>query len=176
MEVLEQLGIEPGIMVVNVVGFLILLALLSKFAFGPVGQILDDRRREVEANLDEAERMKQMALADKRAIEEELEKVNARAEEILAEAESEAAKRRSEILARADEERRRIIEEGERAVEHSANEARRRLRAETAELAREISERALRLALDEQRQAALVEAFIADIEQLADGQSEGERT
>jgi F0F1-type ATP synthase membrane subunit b/b' len=56
-------------------------------------------------------------------------------------------------------------------VKISTERARDELRRETAEIAVSVSERALREAIDEERQAALVDAFIADIERIAGEQS-----
>lgn len=166
-ELFHALGLEPKILLVNIAGFVLLVVLLKRFAFGPIGEILDDRAREVEANLDEAERARQMALADKRHIDAEMAQLDDRRREIIAQAERAAERRRQEIIARADEQSQRIVEEGHRAVGRAEEEARERLRAETAAVAVAVSERLLRQALDEERQAALVEAFIADIERLA---------
>jgi len=167
MEVLEQLGIEWRVMVVNLAGFLVLLALLKKFAFGPIGNILAEREREVAADIEEAERAKEAALEDKRGMEEELAKVDERAAAIVADAEKSAEERREEILQRAEEQGQQIVAEGERSVELAMARAREQLRGETAEIAVQVSERALREALDDKRQAALVDAFIEDIERAA---------
>ena len=166
-ELITSLGIEPRVMLINAVGFIILLALLKKFAFGPIGQVLADRERAVAASIDEAERTRQMALADKRAMDEQIAKLSEQGALIVAEAEKQAEQRRQEILRRAEEQSRQIVAEGEHKVERAAEEARALLRRETAEIAVGISERALRESLDEKRQAALVEAFIADIERVA---------
>jgi len=172
-ELFHALGIEPGIILVNMAGFVLLVLLLKKFAFGPVGEVLSEREREIEADLDEAERAKQMALADRRAMEQELAQLDDRAAGIVADAEKQAEERRREIVRRADEQSRQIVAEGERAVERATEDARAQLRRETAEIAVEVSRRALREALDAERQAALVDAFIADIERVASEQSPG---
>jgi len=166
-ELFEALGLEPGILLVNMAGFVLLVLLLKRFAFGPIGDILAARAREVEANLEEAERARQMALADRRAMAEELGKLDERGREIVSRAEGDGEQRRAEILQRADEQSRHIVEQGRRAVGLAEDQARRRLREETADIAVAVSERALREATDEQRQAALVDAFIEDIERIA---------
>ncbi|MFW5867854.1 MAG: F0F1 ATP synthase subunit B [Armatimonadota bacterium] len=173
MEVLHELGIEWRVMVVNLAGFFLLLALLKKFAFGPIGNILAEREREVNADIEEAERAKEMALSDKRAMEEELAQVDERAAAIVAEAEKRAEDRRQELIERAREQSQQIVAEGERNVEISTQRARDQLRQETAEIAVRVSERALREALNEERQTALVDAFISDIERIAGEKSGG---
>lgn len=174
-ELFEALGIEPGMIAVNITGFLLLVLLLKKFAFGPIGDFMADREREIAANIEEAERARETAVADMRAAEQELDNLNKRADEIIARAKRDADRERRDILKHAGDQSRQIIEEGERAVEHAANEARRQLRIDTAEVAIEISERALRDALNEERQRSLVDAFISDIERIAASRDEGER-
>ncbi|MBD3292556.1 MAG: F0F1 ATP synthase subunit B [Armatimonadia bacterium] len=176
MEVLHELGIEWRVMVVNLAGFLVLLALLKRFAFGPIGNILAEREREVAADIEEAERAKEMALAGKRSMEEELAKLDDRAAAIIADAEKSAEQRRRELIERAEEQSQQIVAEGERSVEIATARAREQLRQETAEIAVDVSERALREALNEQRQAALVDAFIEDIERVAAERPGGDRS
>ncbi|MGM0492812.1 MAG: F0F1 ATP synthase subunit B [Armatimonadota bacterium] len=170
-ELFQTLGIKPGVLAVHMSGFVLLVLLLKRFAFGPIGDVLSEREREIEANMDEAERAKEMALADKRAMEAELAKVDDQAAAIVADAEEEAEERRRELIERAREQSQQIVSEGERNVKIATERAREQLRRETAEIAVSVSERALREALDEERQTALVDAFIADIEQIAGEQS-----
>jgi len=169
-EIFQALGLEPGVLAVNIAGFVLLVVLLKRFAFGPVGDVLADRAREVQVNLDDAERAKQTALADKRAMEEQLSTLNERADRIVSDAERKAEEERARILEQAADQTRRIVADGERRVQSAAEEARRQLRAETAGMAIEVSARALRQAMDERRQAALVEAFIDDIKRIASGE------
>ena len=169
----EALGLQPGVMLVNLTGFIILMVLLKKYAFGPVGDTLADRERSVDADLNEAERAKQRALADEKNMEDELEKLRRRRSEIISKAEKQAGERRQEILEQAREESQEILAEGRHGVERASEQARRELRDETADIAVSVSERVLREALDEERQAALVDAFIEDVERMAAGETEG---
>ena len=166
-ELVHSLGIEWRVMVVNLAGFLLLLWLLKKYAFGPIGNILAEREREVDADIEEAERAKEMALADKRAMDEQLAKVDERATAIVADAEKKAEERRRELIKRAEEQSQQIVAEGERHIDVATDRARAQLREETAQIAVQVSERALRQALDDERQSALVDAFISDIERIA---------
>lgn len=167
MEILHQLGIEPGVIAVNIVGFLLLMWLLSKFAFGPVRELMGERERQIDSDLADAEHQREAARRDRRAIEEELAQVGQRSRQMLAEARTQADQLREEMLDRAREQSDRIVAEGRRTVELSADEARSQLRRETADVAIAISARVIRDSLDEERQAALVDAFIADIERRA---------
>ena len=164
-EIMRQLGIEPGIMLVNAAGFLLLLWLLSKFAYAPVRAILADREREVEQNLTEAEHQREAAARDKRTLEEELSRLDERAQQIIDQARAEAGNQRAALLAEAREGAQRLVAEGRVQVANAEEEARRQLRAETAQIAAELSAQALRGTMTRERQAALVDAFIEDLKQ-----------
>lgn len=60
-DLLRDLNIDPAVILVNIVGFLILLALLRRFFFGPVGRFLAERRQEVARTVTEAEAARQQA-------------------------------------------------------------------------------------------------------------------
>ncbi len=167
MEVLKELGIEPGVMVVNIAGFLLLLWLLSKFAFGPIRDVISEREREIDGDIAEAEHQREAALRDRKSVEAELAAVGERGREMMAEAKQRAETAREQMVARAREQSERIVVEGRRSVDQSAEDARAQLRRETARVAIDISARALRESMDEERQAALLDAFITDVERKA---------
>src|SRR5690554_2762399 len=123
-ELFHTLGIKPGVIAVHMSGFVLLVLLLKRFAFGPISEVFAEREREVGANLGEAERAKQMALADRRAMEEELAKLDERAAAIVAEAQGEAETQRRQLVERAEEQSQQIVAEGERSVELATRRAR----------------------------------------------------
>ena len=167
MGILEQLGIQPGILLVNFTGFLLLVWLLRRYAFGPLGEIVHQREREIEADLADAEHQRQQAERSREGLDQQLAQIGERTQQMMAEARRSADEARRSMLEEARGHSERIVADGRRAVERSAEEARRSLREETAGLAAEISARLIRESLDEKRQAALVDAFVADVEQRA---------
>jgi F-type H+-transporting ATPase subunit b len=170
-EIFEQLGIKPGVMAVNAAGFLLLLWLLRRFAYEPLRQMLAQREQEVQHNLDEAQHQREAAERDKRTLGAEMAKLDQKAQEMIARATEEGGQQRARIIEEARRESERLSAEGRRQVEHAADEARERLRAEAAGLAVEISARALRQSMDQERQAALLDAFIEDLQEM--GAEEG---
>jgi len=85
MEVLETFGVQPILLLAQVVNFTILLLLLKKIAYKPIMKVLDERKHKIETSV--------------RQSEEVVKK--------LAETES----RQKEIIGRAEKESSRIIEE-----------------------------------------------------------------
>ena len=90
MEVLETFGVQPILLLAQVVNFTILLLLLKKIAYKPIMKVLDERKHKIETSV--------------RQSEEVVKK--------LAETES----RQKEIIGRAEKESSRIIEETKSAA------------------------------------------------------------
>jgi len=170
MGILEQLGIEPGILLVNFTGFLLLVWLLRRYAFGPLADIMYKREQQIRAELADAEHQRQRAEQERKRVSDQLAQIEERGQQMIADARKSAEEAHNKMLEEARRHSERIIADGKRAVEQSAEEARRALREETAKLAADISARLIRESLDEQRQAALVDAFVEDVRQRASEQ------
>lgn len=76
---MEQLGIEPNLLLAQIVNFLIIFFVLSKLLYKPILGMLEKRKKEIAAGLELTEKMR---------LEEE--KLNVRKEKVLAEARKEA--------------------------------------------------------------------------------------
>jgi F-type H+-transporting ATPase subunit b len=50
---LESLGVSIPLLITQVIGFVILLAILNKVAFKPIVKILDDRQADIKATYDQ---------------------------------------------------------------------------------------------------------------------------
>lgn len=112
MEVLKSLGIQPVQMVLNAVAFLLLLAFLRKFLFGPVGKILADRREQVLRDRQEAEQYRADMERRNAELEHRLSQIEAEVRDRMQVAEREARKLREEMLAEAREEREKVVAAG----------------------------------------------------------------
>jgi len=112
--------------VYSLVVFLLLVAVLSKFAWGPVLTALDQREATIRRNIEEAEaaRIRSEQLLAERAAK--LDSVQDEVREILAEARRDADYTKSEIMAAAQVEaeatKHRAIEEVNRARDQALNE------------------------------------------------------
>jgi F-type H+-transporting ATPase subunit b len=76
---MEQLGIEPNLLLAQIVNFLIILFVLSKLLYKPILGMLEKRKKEIAAGLELTEKMRA-----------EEEKLNVRKEKVLEEARKEA--------------------------------------------------------------------------------------
>ena len=74
MEFLNEFGIQPTLLIAQIVNFLIILFLLKKFFYKPIIKLLDDRKKKIEESLKNAdfieERLKQTEEKSIQIIEE----------------------------------------------------------------------------------------------------------
>src|SRR3989338_11410320 len=75
MELIEKLGIDWRLLLAQIVNFLILLFVLTKFAFRPLIKMLDGRAEKIQKSLENAQK-----------IEKNLEEANKQKEAIILEA------------------------------------------------------------------------------------------
>jgi len=169
---LDTLHIEPRVVLVNIVGFLLLLALMRKFFFGPISQFFAERQREVAQRIESAERAQQEAA-------QELSRIQGQRQEMLDQAQQEANKRREQAQQQADEiadaARRQALEREQRAEEHiraSQEQALAEVRSEIAQLSTQLARRALSESLKDEEQQQLLEAALRDVEEIARRNSE----
>ncbi|MBC7287274.1 MAG: F0F1 ATP synthase subunit B [Armatimonadetes bacterium] len=166
-EVLHTVGFSVRLWLLNIAGFLLLLAMLRQWLWLPLRKVIDDRARriadqlaEAQSKLDEAARVRAGAdeyLAQKRA---EAEKV---AEAIVREARETA----DGIVAEARQEALEMRRQAERDALQAKLQALDAAKREAAALGAAMAEQLLKNVLDEERQRAVLEAAIADLEALS---------
>lgn len=164
MEALNNLGINLGYLIVQIVNFGVMFWVLKKWAYPPIMEMLEKRRQIIAKGLEDArvaaearanaEKEAEKILAEARAkasqiVREASERAEAVGREIKAEAEAEAAHIRAEAVEAAQAERERILRE---------------LRGQVAVLAIAAAQKLIGATLDEQRQRQLLDAFFSGIE------------
>ena len=171
-ELLHELHIDPPVILVNIIGFLILLALMRKFFFGPIRQFLADREDEVAQWVESTESAEQQA-------EQELSRIQGQRQEMLDQAQQEANETRQQAQQQSDElldeTRQQALEREQRAEEHIRESQERALaeaRSEIAGLSTELAQRALGESLKDEEQQQLLEAALRDVEEIARRNSE----
>jgi F-type H+-transporting ATPase subunit b len=101
VELITSLGIDPKFILVQMVGFLILIFVLRKYAFGPMVGVLQQRQDTIRGNFDEAEARRNEMVKLQRDYEERLAKIEDEARDKIQVAVREAQVARDEIVARA---------------------------------------------------------------------------
>ena len=164
MEVLESLGIEWQVLVLQVVAFGVVFAVLKVFAFKPIGAIVQQRADEVSGHLSQAE----ASAAEQQRLRDELEQrlagIHEEARAEVKKAVEEAREVREQMLAEARVEAERSLARAQAEIANRRGTALKEMRDRMADLAILAAGKAIGGALDEAAHRRVIDAFIADLE------------
>lgn len=160
----DLLSPNPGVMVWTLVIFVLLLFVLSKFAFKPLFAAVEAREQALADAIEGAKRDRaetEAALAQQRA---QLEAARNEAQQIIADSRAMAEKMRSDLLAQTKQQQEEMIEQARRAIEGEKAAAIADLRKEAVDLAIAGASRVIEQNLDSATNRKIVESFLASLE------------
>jgi F-type H+-transporting ATPase subunit b len=155
---------NPGLMVWTLVIFVILLVVLSKFAFKPLFAAVEAREKALEDAIEGAKRDRAAAeelLAQQRA---QLETARTEAQSIIADSRATAEKMRGDLLAQTKQQQEEMIEQARRAIESEKVSAIADLRREAVDLAIAGASRVIEKNLDSASNRQIVESFLSSLD------------
>lgn len=131
--------INPYEIIMQILNFLILLWLLNKFLFTPLGAFLDKRSNEIKDNIDSSQKIKQESEKVLINAKKELDKSKRDASSIISQALEEGIKEKKEIIDEAHARVNDIVRLGKRDVERSVGKAKTELKNQIADIAVDIA-------------------------------------
>jgi len=156
--------VRPGLMIWTIVCFLVVLFVLKRYAFGPIQQMIDQRRERIEQAIAEADNARDEA---RRLLEEHrklIGQAKSEAEEILGEARRLADAQRDRVKQETEEDRQRRLEETRRQIDQATAQALGQIRDEVGKLSLLAAEKITRKSLDEKDQQRLIDEALAEID------------
>jgi len=156
--------VVPGLMIWTLIAFGVTFFVLRRYAFGPIQNMIDERRRVIREALDEADRAREEA---RRLLEEHRKLVaEARhdAEEILAEARRVGESMRERVKEETEAERQRRIEETRKQIEAETQRALDAIRREVASLTLEATAKVTGKVLTQDDHKRLIEDAIKELD------------
>jgi F-type H+-transporting ATPase subunit b len=160
---LDKLGINLGLLIVQILAFTIVFLTLNAWVYQPLVDMLAKRRKTIADGLEDArvaaearanaERDAEKIVAEaqvkaSQVVREATERAEAAGRDVLAAAQAEAAKAREKALANVEDERNRILGD---------------LRGQVAALSISATQKLLGDALDEKRQHVLIDEFFSGV-------------
>jgi F-type H+-transporting ATPase subunit b len=145
------------------ISFGVLMWLLSKYAFGPLMGIMEQRRKMVLDQMQSAEQNRKQAdslLAEQKAA---LEQVRSEAKLIMEQARVTSSKQAEDIINSAKAESTRIKEEALRDIENEKNLAVAALRSQVSAMSVMIASKIIEKQIDEKSQEQLVEQYLKEV-------------
>lgn len=160
---MEALGISPGLLIVQIIAFTIVLLTLNAWVYKPMLNMMESRKQKIAQGLEDArvaaearanaEKEAEKVISDaqteaSKIVREATERASLAGQDVRAAAEAEAAKAREAAIAEAEVERNRILGD---------------LRSQVAGLAIAAANKLVGESLDEKRQRALLDEFFSGV-------------
>ena len=158
-----MLEVNPGLIFWTIITFILLLAVLRKFAWQPLLDALHRREEHIRTSIERAEHAKQEA---ERLLEENRKQLDRAEQEglrILNEHRTLAEKLKNEIVEKANQLSRKVVEQAKQEIARDKDAALSELRGEVANLAIQAAEKILDETLDENRHRKIVDAYLKEL-------------
>jgi len=163
-EILNSLGINLPVLIAQSISFLVLIVLIRVVLFGPMTDIMNQRRIKIDGDLDSAgkelEKSETLRAEYEKKLADIADESRRRVAQSIADAEA-AAKR---VKEKAEEEMTELTKRHEAKLLADRLEVRRELKNEVVDLAVEIANKALREQMTPQIQSTVVEAMIKELD------------
>lgn len=148
----------------TIITFLLVLWTLKKLAWGPITEMLDERRNQVTGQFDEIDRKMAEANALIADYERRIRNIDDEGRQRMNRVLEEARSMSAQITERARQEAQEINRKAREAMELELSKARVELRREVVEMTLEATGKLLSVSLDDERHRQLIAEFIDDLE------------
>ncbi len=155
--------INPGLTLWTALTFILFLIVFSKFVWGSIIKMLDEREKTIREAIESAKR--ERAEAEKLLAEqkESLAKASREAAELARRSQGEVEKLRLELTAKARQEADELIADARKQIQEEIVKARAELKAQVVDLAIDAAAKLVKANLDDKAQRKLVEEYIAQL-------------
>jgi F-type H+-transporting ATPase subunit b len=155
---------DPGLFVWTILTFLILVALLARFAWRPLLQALERRQATIVQSLEDAQRARQELERLQRESTQIMAQARAEAESMLARSRSDAEALREELKQKARTEAAAIVKNAERQIQLETARAVQQIRHEAVDLSVAIASKILRRQVTREDNEALIQEALKQVE------------
>ena len=155
--------VDPGLAIWTILTFLVLVGLLTKFAWKPLLAALERRKQTIAKALDDAQHAKDEYERARQESGQILAKTRLEAEAIMARARADADQFREDMRQKAMADAALIVKRAEREIQIEANRAVGQLRREAADLSVVIASKLLRRNISKEDNLALIEDTIKQL-------------
>jgi F-type H+-transporting ATPase subunit b len=155
---------NAGLMFWTLLIFLVLMVILSKYAFGPITAAVEARERALEEAILAAKRDREEASAMLEKQRQQIEAARNDAQRLIAEGRTAGERLRAEMLEETRTQQQDMLERARRDIETEKVRAIRELRAEAVDLAIAGASRVIDQNLDDKKNRQLVEQFLSTLD------------
>ena len=152
--------------VAMILSFLLLVWLISKYAWKPLMKMMEDRRNFIETSLANAEKERQQAELIRQEYKEEMLKARQEAQEVISRATKVAEDQAAEIQAQARHEAEKLKTDALAQIAQERDKAVAEVKAQVADLSIAVAEKIIRQKLDVKGQEQLINEFVQEVGKL----------
>ncbi len=161
---MDKLGIEPKLLLAQIINFLIIVFVLSKLLYKPILQMLEKRKKEIQAGLDLTEKLRQEEEKLKLKRERTNEEARKEAQRILEEAHEQAQQEGKEIIAAAHTQAEGLLVKAKEEVARIHGSLTDQIRKESVELSIAMAKKVLLRSLGNSEQHRIIEQQLKKLE------------
>ena len=166
---MEALGLNLPMLIAQIVGFLVLLFILSKLLYKPLLKVMDERAARIKESLEAAESAKDQAAASQEQMQEDIRKAREEGQQMIAQARDVASRFRDEEMAKAKDEIAAERAKAEADIQRERDAAIEDLRQEFAGLAISAAERVVERSLSESDHRDIIDRVLEESETIGKG-------
>ena len=155
---------DPGLFIWTILTFLVLVALLARFAWRPLLEALERRQATIVQSLDDAQRARQELERLQRESVQMMAAARNEAEAIIARSRSDAEALREELKQKARSEAATIVKNAERQIQLETARAIQQIRHEAVDLSVAIASKILRRQVSREDNEALIQEALKQAE------------
>ena len=155
---------DPGLFIWTIITFLLLLALLAKYAWKPLLAFLASREETIKTSLENAQSAKKELERIQQESAQIIRKAHGEAESIVSRSWSDAEKVREEMKQKAKTEADAIVKESQRQIELETGRALRQIRSEVADLSIAIASKVIQRNVSKEDNSRLIEDTLKQID------------
>ncbi|WLR48924.1 F0F1 ATP synthase subunit B [Halobacillus litoralis] len=155
-------GLNIGDMLVQLFLFIVLLALLKKFAWGPFMNMMKEREDYISNEIDTAEKSREEAQRMQREASEELKKTRQDAQKIIEDARKTASQQEQSIIESARTEAERMKDNAKQEIVQEKEKAIQSLKDQVASMSVMIASKVIEKELSKEDQDHLIQQYISE--------------
>ena len=155
---------DPGLFIWTILTFLVLVALLAKFAWRPLLQALESRQESIRKSLDDAQKAKQELERLHAESAEIIRQSRVEADAIVTRSRGDAERLREEMKQKARAEADAIVKNAERQIQLETGRALQQIRREAVDLSVMIASKLIQRNLTKEDNERLIEEALKQVE------------
>jgi F-type H+-transporting ATPase subunit b len=160
LDKLAELGISWPTFVAQIVGFVVLLVILTLFAYKPVMKMMDERSRKIKESLEEVQKVKEQAAQAEEEFKQKIEAASKEGQEVIAKAMRTGEEARQRAQQEAKQEAQVLVEKARGEIQRERNEAIGELRQEFADLTIVAAEKVIEKSLDKETHRQIIDKVL----------------